>query len=66
MIGRVTLACIVVILMTAPASANNRKVVRDQYGRQVGTITRDPVLKDREVIRDNYGRQKGTITKDKR
>jgi len=36
MIGRIALVFIAVTLMASPALANDRKVIRDQYGRQVG------------------------------
>jgi hypothetical protein len=42
------------------AKCEDRVVIKDQYGKTTGSLTRDPVEKDRWIIRDEHERRIGT------
>lgn len=51
-------------VISSVARAEDRIIIRDQYGKQVGSITRDPIERDRGVLRDAWGKRLGTIKKE--
>ncbi len=57
----IAVLCLGYVFMPKHAKSDDRKVIRDVYGKQLGSVTPDPVFKDREIIRDRNGKAEGVV-----
>ncbi len=53
------------VFVAPPARCEDRVVIKDNYGKTVGSITRDPVEKDRYIIKDQYERRTGSLKEER-